>query len=745
MPEKSTKIKVKGYPDYVAPNDVAAEDYLNQLNSKGVKPGDVSFEDVIPERQTDLLDRIAGGTMGAALGVPFGGLPGAAVGGVVGAMVPPRTMGDAGAQIFGALTGGPVGKLASKGAQMLPKAGPVIRGAMGLGEAEAGSMIKSGIDTGTPEGFNPISLQGAAAAIIPNAMNSISQKVQQSVPVVNQKLREMFGGILPKTSNEEIAQQATTMGARQVPEKSIKLSTDGYNAFNDEVSSQVKPFQDIVTAFESQSQTLQAQLDALKQSTSPGIFGAAQNLAKRAELEKQIFEVNKRISEFKTKISQNNKAITTNTKAETLAEDRIKAGKATASKTKQELDQQVGNTGLTVAQQRSTYRNLMLQITESKKPEAWKKAQRQLLTDRFKSIEAKYKVDITSDKLDKTYVEPDVSSAQKGATAARNNILEGQKALAANRLQVTTSQAELKNLREQLAIPEIKTSLDFFKSAVGDKALLPRNVKTLADASNSPDDFINAVKQLRTDDLQEVLKFIPPGQQDKFKQSIGDAVIYDFFARSYDPKTKMFSNIAQYTQKYGLPNLEFFTGSPDAAKRFADLTTVLKNFGETQSKTGGPVLNYLKAASIKSFAISGLTALFGASHFITNTAALGAAGAGTGAVAVAIPILISNAMKNPKLASDFIKFVNAGGSLSYSQLPYLSAYLKKEGKPITENQLAQKEKMLEELKANETPEAPPVNLGQLPVQLIQPNQQAPTSPAPVQQPALPPQMNRQQQ
>jgi len=689
---------------FTVSNAMELESLSEQLEQAGYKPGQVKFSEAIPERKTDWLDRMAGAAGGAALGTP-GGLPGMAIGGAIGAAMPPRTLGDWGADIVGSLTGGPVGKMIGKLSTAAPKVSGITRSLGGLGQAEIGHATKSVIDEGKLSGFNPASLEGVTSMVLPNAANSISRGVQNSAPVANQKLREMFPSIMTQKSNSEVARQAMTGGKKKIPDKAITLAGPAQQVIKQVEEVELGPYQNIVKSYEGDRSTLIQQLDALKQSKGSGVFSAADNLKKRIELEDEISKIDDKINNYSAQLVQAERAAISNNLA--LKRASKTSPKGMLEKDKQvELDGTIPKIQLVKEKWEESYLQEQKSILDKRLDPRNQKIELDFLNNKYKQIYNNFDQDIGKLKVDKKVLTPEILAAQRKFSTPEQNLATNAKFQAELKEKTKLAEIEKKKLNDQLGVPEVKDSLKYFNDAFSNQAVLPRPIKDLVGNSGDMDKFVNTFKNLRSQEVAEVMKFIPPAQQDKFKKSMGDAVIFDFFTRAYDPKTKLFSNAGAYVEKYGLPNLEFFTGSPDAQKKFQELTSTLINYGETQQKFGGPLINYLKAATIKGFAFSGLTALFGTSQLHTGNAGLSAAAAGAGALAVAIPSVISHSMKNPKLASDFIKFVESGGTYSYAQLPYLSAFLKKEGKPVNEEELAKKDKLTEDLINSYTPDQP---------------------------------------
>jgi hypothetical protein len=251
-----------------------------------------------------------------------------------------------------------------------------------------------------------------------------------------------------------------------------------------------------------------------------------------------------------------------------------------------------------------------------------------------------------------------------------------------------------------VGVADIQKSITHFKTQFKEGALLPPEVRKLVDSSGTIDDFVNTAKKMSTQELDTAMKFLPPNEQAGFKQNLGDSIIFDFFARSYDPDTKMFTRAGKYVQENGLPNLEFFTGSPDAQKRFSELAQAITEAGNktpVSQMTLGQVGTGMKNYAIRGVVLGGLLAVFSNSKFHVENSLLNATGATGAAILVSIPYIVSSAMRNPNLAEDFIKFTKSGGTLTYAQLPYLATFLKKEGKLMNEQELADQQKMADDI------------------------------------------------
>lgn len=779
MPDqfKPVDITTPDKKKFTVNNAIELDMISKRLADAGYSDSQLKFTESIPERKTDWLDRIGGAAGGAALGTLGGGFPiGTALGGAAGFAAPPRTLGDWGADIMGAMTGGPVGKMIGKLSQFAPKVSGVTRALGGLGQAELGTATKSVIDDGEVSGFNPLSMTGAMSMALPNAANAVSKKIQSGAPVANQRLREMFPSIMTQKSNSEVARQAMTGGKNNIPDKSITLADPAKQIFKQAEEVELGPYQNIVKSYEGDRSTLIQQLDALKQTKGSGVFSAADNLKKRIELEDQIKGIDDKINDYSGQLAQAERAAIANKLA--LARAQKTAPKGMEAKDKQvEMDGTIPKIELVKERWEQNYLQEQKAIFDKMLDPRNQKIELDLLKNKYQQIYNKFDQEIGNLKVDKKVLTPEIIAAQRKLSTPEQNLALNSKYQSELKEKIKLAQIEQKKLNDQLGVPEVKNSVDYFRNAFTNQTVLPLPIKQLVTSSGDMDKFVNTFKTLRPQEVNEVMQFIPPNKQDAFKKSMGDAVIFDFFARAYDPNTKLFSNAGTYIEKYGLPNLEFYTGSPDAQKRFQELTSTLVNYGETQAKIGGPLMNYLKAATIKGFALSGLTALFGTTQLHTGNTGLAAAAAGAGTLSVAIPVIISNAMKNPKLASDFIKFVDSGGTYSYAQLPYLGAFLKKEGKPINEEELAKKNKLTEDMANSFTTDQPkpqaaqnqptqqPQSPGQDPFKVegnptpeqieimksmagARANQQGPqaiNSPVQTQPQALPPQLNQPQQ
>jgi hypothetical protein len=760
MPDNFKQFKVirKNGNAQIISNDIEAMEMAKALEASGEK--DYKIEPYTPPRPADMTDRFAGAAIGGitgAIGGAKGGIPGALVGGGVGATtgfaLPPTSKGDMAALAFGNLTGGGVGNIVQKTAAKVPGwLSPAVRAGAGIAEAEAGTAIQTGIDSGKPQGFNPVSLQGAAAGLIPLAANSVSKQVDNTYGANNQRLRQAIPGLEAHLTNSNLntqTQQASKLG------KITKWAADKGNKAKDLVTAssevELEPYRELIKSFDGDRATIQQQIDAFKQSPTPGVFSAAQNLEKRVQLEKQLSTLNTDVDSLNLDLARAEHAAMANRIA-------VERGKKAQTKTagmldkKAELATEVSKFQLSKENWEQKYLEEAEAImTDKKLLPAQQNQQLKLLRNRYAQVYQGFDKQIAAARVDSKLLSENLLRAKRKLSAPEQNLITNEKFKSKTKLEIAGKKQQMNPIEKELDVPEVNKSIDYFRNAFKDKSVLPRSIKTLVD-SPDVDSFVNAVKTMKTDELNEAMKFLPTAQQDTFRKELGEAVMFDFYARSFDPKTGMFSNTEQYINKFGVPNLEFFTGSPDAQKRFSELTSaVMKGAAQERGNLAERITASISASTIRGFAYSGMTALFGLSAYhrggggVIGTLAAG----GVGLLAVGIPKLISTAMKNEKLAKEFIKFVDSGGTITYSQLPYLSAYLKKEAQPVTEEELKDKNSLLNDMAEKlpkDVPAIPPPSENKpSPFGAANPqiNQQGPISPAPAMPQQQPQQPNQQ--
>jgi hypothetical protein len=752
MPEKFQPREVynkKTKQKIIVDSEVLMEELANDWNNQGYKPEDFESKPYIPVRPTDWLDRGAGASMGVAMGIPAG-LPGMAVGGAMGAMFPPKTLGDAGAMAAGAITGGPMGKLIQKGTQMFPKAGSLMRGLGGLIGAETGAVTKSVLDDGKAEGFNPLSMEGAAAALIPNAANSISQQLQASPGVLQQKLRSLGEGFGIKLPNSKLSSEASMVPQGKITNASATAAKPALAAVKSASQATLKPYEDNVQDLIKTRTELAEQLNLYKTNPPKGMFQATQQGAAQKKIADELDKIDEQLDYLSiAKATATAKAmrakidLENSTQTQSGPKGRLNTQKANLAVGKEKLG------GVKERWEEKYLQEQEIILKDNTLDNRQRRDQLSILRNKYQQTVNQFDQQISDLKIDSKYIDADLKKVGRGINPSKI-ALQAEKNLkgditvdeAGLKVQKGKLQTEADNLSKQeedyykeasrvtgVAIKDVNSTIKNFQTALKDKSILPKDIKSLVDNSDDMDKFVQTIKTYRPDQIKEVISFLPPAQQAKFKSSMGEAVVFDFFTKSFNPQTGLMDKMPQYIQKYGVPNLEVYYDAPEAQKSFIQLAEA---FQKAIPKDGAFIKNYLKAATLRGIAYNGLTVLFGASAYHSNKLAMGVAAGVVATVGVAAPQMVSAAMKNPKLAKDFIKFVESGGTLTYAQLPYLATFIKNEGKPITENELTDQQKYIENLNlANElnTPENPSPQI----------NQQGPTSPAP----AMPQQQPRQ--
>lgn len=674
----------------------------------------IKVEPFIPPRKTDVLDRVAGATAGAAVGAPAG-LPGMAIGGTMGFAMPPKTIGEGAAMLAGGL-GGP---LVGKGVNAITRSmGPVkdflTRLGAGVGEAEAGEIIKSTVDTGKPEGFNPLSLEGAIAGLLPNVESQMFQRVQNSMGGVNQRFKQLMPSLfqnkaLARQLINEPTQTAAAEKGRQLSQNVFNMAAPAKKVIEEVTNVSLEPFRKIVESYDSNASDIVQKINMLKQTPHNGFFAAADNLATRVQLEKQLEDITEKSAKVSNELDLMRLHKEKNKIALKIAEENLNQSRNTVRGQIADLSTEQAKADLTANKKQLNLIQQMLGILNDKTTHPLIKREKlQILKLENDFNKTFWKgIEAGKDEIDKRYLRKELVDIGKELTADTKN-LKARKATQRNILQTTQALVDQKGalrrlkeeqnqIKNQLGIPDIKNSLDVFRKELADKSILPLEVRKLYNATDT-DGFVKNLRTMNESELNTITSFMKPDQQKIFKENMGDALIYDFFARAYDPQTGLFTKMNEAIQT-GLPKVEFFTGNAEAQRTFIDLTNSMMRF--TNQDASGKFGNYLKnaftAASIRGFAYSSMYALFHTSRHASNLGIAGAAGAAGGVLGIAIPAMMSSAMKNPKLAKDLLAFIDGGGTISLSTLPYLSAYLKKEGKPVSQDELTSNKNLFDEI------------------------------------------------
>ncbi len=769
MPEKEYKPKKLTLPDgnsTILHNQVEEDTYLDALMSGGIKPEQLKAEDYTPPAETTYLDRVANGVGYGGLGFIAGGPPLGIAMGLGAAAFPPKTPGEHAANIAGIATGGPTGRLVAKGVQMAPKLASLIRGGAGIAEAELGKAVQTGIDDGKPQGFNPFSLEGAVTGILPNAGSVISKQVNASPGVTKQRMKQFFPQLQKHLSNENLAFQGFSPEKDRVTELARNFAQKPVEAVKKQVDIKLQPFHDIVKDFEGTKVQLQQQLENFKTNPPKGLFQATQDGATQAKLMQEYETVSSKLDDYSLDLVnaeiaalQNRIALSKAKKTQAGIADVI--DKRTGLKVKMadnKLDfPDQGMDQISKEQWESDYISRAREIMLSDAPKKQRAHELQLLRNEYQQGVNGFDQVMESLKIEDAKLAQDLVKSRRKALAPEINLQTNAKYKAQTKLSQLEGKIEAGKLEKKLevvnaaekkfyedakqitgvGIKDVEKSLDHFKKQFKEGALLPPEVRKLVDNSGTVDDFVNAAKKMSTQELDTAMKFLPPTEQASFKKNLGDSIIFDFFARSYDPNTKQFSRMGSYVKETGLPNLEFFTGSPDAQKRFSELAQAIDRHSNKiplSQMTGGQMMTNMKNYAVRGVVLGGLLATFSSSKFHVENTLLNAGAASTAAIVVSIPYLVSKSMNNPKLAEEFIKFVDSGGTLSYSQLPYLATFLKKEGKPVNEEELANQQKMADDIVKSGAPMSQPQAQAPPPQQPGQAQQQPQQPQAPGQEP-----------
>lgn len=756
MPDQEYQSKKITQPDgnsIILNNQVEEDSYIDAMIKGGIKPEQLKTESYTPPAKTTMLDRIANGVGYGGAGFLMGGPAMGAFSGGMAAAFPPKNPGEHAANLFGLATGGIVGKSVAKGISMAPKMlAPIIRGGAGVAEAEAGKMVENAVNTGKPTGFNPLSGEGAIAALMPNVTNKISNQIDKTAGVTNQRMRQFFPALQKQLSNDNLGTQGFSPEKDRITDLARNFAGGAKTAVTKQVDVELRPFQDIVKDFESQQVQLKQQLENFKTTPPKGLFQATQQGAEQAKLLTQYEHVSGKLDDYKLDLF-NAEAAAIQNKIALAKGKKAEIGTAGIKDKRADVKTAIAGQELKKEEWEGTY---LADIQEIKRTSTSK---RETVT-RLDELKLQYKQDIndfdqTIDglRLYDTNVAKNLLSARRKAQTPQTNLDLNAKFQAETRLNSAKAEIEQGKLDSKLnvvaaaekkfyqdakdvtgvGLKDIENSISHFRSQFKDGALLPPNVRALLDNSGSVDDFVTAAKKMDTQQLDSVMKFLPPSEQAGFKKNLGDSIIFDFFARSYDPNSGMFSKTGEYVKQHGLPNLEFFTGSPDAQRRFSELAQSITAHSQKipwKEMTGGQMMSGLKNYAVKGVVLTGLYAAFSTSKFHVEGSAMNALAAGTGFAVVSLPFLVGKAMKNPNLAREFIKFMDSGGTLTYSSLPYLSTFIQKESKPMNEQELAEKNQMTDDMiKAGQQSDQPPQQPPQQPQAQASPAQ-GPQQPQP---------------
>ena len=727
-------------------NQVMENDLLKDMESKGI----TEFKGVEKYQEPykpDWISRAGNAVLGAGTGALAGGPIGGVVGAVMGGLMPPETPGQFAAEVLG----GAAGKYINKGVQMAGKALPWIKGALpsvaGLGEAEAAHALTTGIDTGKPQGFNPMSLPGMASMAVPQLGHAFESVVGRSPGVANRQLTNMAGSLKPQLTHSNLLTENLSMPNGRPVAGAAKFAENSFKDMSVMKETTLQPYMNAMDDLKATKTQLETQMEVLKTTGAQGLFSATQQGANLNDVTDKLNKINSQLDTYTldlaaAEVAQNNNKI--------AARNMKKTG-AKTGQTQAEIDAQKTQ-GKSIKYVQSTVEEKRLQsvsviLNDKKLSPAQKRQQIELVNNQFAQEQNQHAQNIGKTVISESLLTPELRKLKATATQADRNVDTNSKFQAGLKGDIKTGKIEEKNLSAQKAALEtaqkqyykqaqditgvsldgVNDTIKHFETNLKGYTILPREVKALVEASGSVDNFVQAAKGLSTQELNSAMQFLPAAQQAAFKKNVGDAVLFDFFARSYDPATRMYSNAEKYRQQFGLPNVEFFTGTPDANRRFAELTQTII---EAAGKENSPVRNMLTSYAARGVGFSALSAIFGQSHYHTGN--LAAAGAGAAALVISLPYLVGSAMKNPKLADDFIKFTKSGGTLTYAQVPYLARFIKEEGQPASDEEIKTKTDFADDLIKKGVPPQPV----QQP-QMGQP-QQANQAPTPYTSPGLTP-------
>jgi hypothetical protein len=736
---KKVKITTPDGKVYIKDNEIELDIFWDDLQKQNpnLDFSKIKIEPYQPvSNETTLNDRLLGalgmggaGAVGGALmgGGPIGAMVGGGLGALVGGLLPPKTTGEWVTGVAGSVAGGPIGKGVGAAVSKLPGfAGPFVRGGTALAEAELGHGLQTKIDTGKAEFFDPLSPGGVMSMLAPNVGNAWKTVANASPNVTVQRMKNLFPAIREQLTNKNIVKEATENPIDTISKFAFERAKPVAKIAQQEIQkTTIKPLEDILNNLEKQKEQLQQQLQSFTANSPTGPFAKTQQYLQRNILLKQLDEVNEQLNDITINRAQAQQAALANN----LALERLK--KQTVGNLK---DEQLNKTveqsqeQLTKERWKQQFLEQQAEILRSPENRAVKAERLKLLENQYKQIFSTFDIDIKSLQVDKKVVDVQLNDfKRKYNTVTRNlelnkkyqqklNVDETKLDVEKNKLKseiakINQEEAAFYKQQKQITGIDLKNLQNEIKS-VNEKLntlnVLPPNIKKIVQSGENVDEFLDTVRKMRPDEYSEFLKYIPPAQQKTFNESVGDAIIFDFFVKSYNPKTGQFSNMQDYLTKYGLPNVEQFYNIPGGQEKFVQLTDrLLKTVPQGSNRSMKEMLQtYLTGSALRGAAYQGLFILFGTSKFHA-AATLKTAATGTAALAVATPVLLKAAMKNEKLAQDFIKFVDSGGSLTYAQVPYLATFIKNESKPVSENELTDMMNYMNELANTNQNENPP--------------------------------------
>lgn len=311
MPQfQSKKVTLPNGKTFIINSDEEAYVYSKSFEEQGLDLKQLKIEDYTPPRPLGMKDYATGGVLGAvtggiggAPGGPWGVLGGAAIGGTMGALMPPKTAGDYAAMATNMI---PTGKIMSpvlKNAPGVVKA--VAPAAQGLLEANMGAGAQSLVDKGKFEGVSPFSVTGALSMALPTLGSKMHKNADETIGPMSNRMTKAFPGMASNLTPEFLGDQwkGKKVGSA-ITDFAFKQTTPVKEAVTEQATVAMKPFQDIVAGYDSQSTQLQQQLDALTQTQHTGFFSAARNLSRRIGLEKEMYDLDTRRGENTLKLAQ---------------------------------------------------------------------------------------------------------------------------------------------------------------------------------------------------------------------------------------------------------------------------------------------------------------------------------------------------------------------------------------------------------------------------------------------------------
>jgi hypothetical protein len=792
-PNRAVKITTKSGKTFTARTPEESDMIIKSIADAGEDVNGLKMEPITPlSNETTWGERAAGalgmGAAGAiAGGIMGGGVPGAVIGGGIGALTgaafPPKTGGEWAAGIGGSLVGGPVGgKIAQAASKAPPILGGLIRAGGGLAEAELGSMLQTGIDTGNPQGFNPISLGGATAAMLPNVGDAWKGIANSSPGVISSRLKGVIPGLKGQLTNKTLATERMNSPFDALSDYAFNRAKPASETAVTAVKKNlIEPIENQLTLLEKQKNDLTTQMQELFAGNPKGTFATTQRGAQRGIIETELADVTSKLDELtlvKAEATLNalkNKMTAANKKREALGNTGVDKAGISINQSSKKVAQESWK--LDYLQDVRT----ILEDTNMRPGE--KASQLRIIQNDYQQKHSTFQIEINQMDVEKKFIDAAEKKYKAMRGPAERNVQSSQKAKGEAALDETKLKIERGKLKGELSdiakeekayykqaqqvtgvnLQGVKTAISETQTQLKSLSILPPALKKIVGSDGDVDKFVDEVRKMRPDEWNELIQYIPSGKRKEFSEQMGDSIVFDFFIKSFDPQTGQMSRLQKYVNENGIPKVEQFYGIPNAQEKFTQLTERL--IKATPQGDGNWMRNqlqtYLTAAAVRGAAYQGLYMLFGTSGYHSG-GGLKTAGAGIAALGVATPVLIKKMMDNEKLAENFIRFVDSGGTLTYAQLPYLAKFIEKEARPLTEQEIEDANNFRNELiRANETNEPqeqqspqgqgvqqPPQPQGQVPqAPQGQPGQMNPSQAGPLgsnSSPPVPPQSPNQQ-